>query len=103
MKQTYTFFIHMNATRAWLALSSTERADFAAKELAPLLAQYPHITLRFYDTEVFTTRCSDIAVFETDSITDFYALMDTIRDSRIFTVPYFEFVDIFPAIEADLI
>ena len=103
MKQTYTFFVHMNATRAWLALSHNERNDFTATVLAPLLGKYPNVSLRFYDTEAFTTKCSDIAVFETDSIPDFYALMDAIRDSGVFTVPYFEFVDIFPAIEADFV
>jgi len=101
--QTYTFFVHMQATHAWLALSHDEREAFAAQELTPLLTQYPDIALRFYDTEAFTTRCSDIAVFETKTILSFYALMDNIRDSKIFTVPYFEFVDILPAIEADFI
>ncbi len=103
MEQTYTFFVHMNATKAWLALSHNERTRFVANTLAPLLGKYPNVTLRFYDTEAFTTKCSDIAVFATDSIPDFYALMDTIRDSEVFTVPYFEFVDIFPAIEADFV
>ncbi|MCB0191679.1 MAG: Darcynin 1 [Anaerolineae bacterium] len=103
MQQTVTFFVHMNASRAWLTLSHAERSDFAAKALAPLLEKYPNITLRFYDTEAFTTKCSDIAVFETNSIPDFYGLMDSIRDSQLFTVPYFEFVDIIPAIEADFV
>ena len=101
--QTYTFFVHMQATRAWLALSHNKREAFAKEELAPLLAQFPNIALRFYDAEAFTTKCSDIAVFETGSIPDFYTLMDAIRDSKIFTVPYFEFVDIFPAIEANFV
>lgn len=103
MTQLYTFFVHMNATKAWLRLAHDARTDFVAQELAPILASYPTVTLRFYDTEAFTTRCSDIAVFKTAVIPDFYALMDKIRDSKLLTVPYFELIDIFPAIEAEFV
>ncbi|MCL9782298.1 hypothetical protein M9194_12765 [Vibrio sp. S4M6] len=51
------------------------------------------------DTQAFTTKCSDIAVFETENIQDYYFLIEELRDSKIFSEPYFEIVDIFPAIE----
>lgn len=92
-----TFFVHLNAAKNWLRLSAEEREAFVTDELAPLLAQYPNVSLRFYDVEAFTTKCSDIAVFETAVLDEYTALIDTIRSSRLITVPYFELVDIFPA------
>ncbi|WP_277620422.1 darcynin family protein [Chromobacterium sphagni] len=55
--------------------------------------------MRWFDAEAFTGRCSDIALFETKSIKDFYYLIDALRDSKIGTEPYFEFLDIIPAVE----
>ncbi|MDJ0753267.1 MAG: hypothetical protein QNJ45_07105 [Ardenticatenaceae bacterium] len=98
-----TFFVHLNATKSWLSLSHDERVYFVDQSFAPILAKYPGVTIRFFDAEAFTARCSDIVVFESESIPEYYQLMDAIRDSKVFTVPYFELVDIFPAIEADFV
>lgn len=103
MNQTVTFFVHLNATKAWLSLSHDERVRFVDHSFTPILAKYPGVTIRFFDAEAFTARGSDIAVFESESIPDYYQLMDAIRDSKVFTVPYFELVDIFPAVEADFV
>ncbi|MCJ8337169.1 MAG: SDR family NAD(P)-dependent oxidoreductase [Pseudomonadales bacterium] len=50
------------------------------------------------DPRLIIRQC-DIALYETEIIQDYYFLMDALRDSKIYTVPYFEIVDIFPAIE----
>ena len=99
MNRKFTFFVLMRATKDWLSLSRRQRNDFVATNLNPLFGKYHQVGVRFYDAEAFSTRCSDIAVFETEDIQQYYFLMDGIRDSKIFTVPYFEFVEIIPAIE----
>ncbi|GLX79013.1 darcynin [Thalassotalea insulae] len=99
MPRKYTFFVHMNATKEWLSLSRTARNEYFTHTLGEIFARYPSVSLRLYDAEAFTTKCSDIAVYETEVIQDYYFLIDALRDSKIFTVPYFEIVDIFPAIE----
>ncbi len=99
MKRKFTFFVLMNATKEWLSLSRQARNDFVTTSLNPLFEKYSSVSVRFYDAEAFSTRCSDIAVFETDNVQEYYFLMDGIRDSKIFTVPYFQFVEIIPAIE----
>ena len=99
MERKYTFFILMNATKEWLALSRKERNEFVETNLNPLFGKYSNVSVRFYDAEAFSTKCSDIAVFETSHLQDYYFLIDGIRDSKIFTVPYFEFIEIIPAIE----
>ncbi|EPJ3658188.1 darcynin family protein [Acinetobacter baumannii] len=99
MPRTYTFFIHLRALPAWLALARQKRAEFSAQKLEPIFEKYPTVKVRWYDVEAFSTKASDIAVFETTSLQDYYFVIDAIRDSELCTVPYFEFVDIIPAIE----
>ena len=65
----------------------------------PIFEKYPTVKVRWYDIEAFSTKASDIAVFETTSLQDYYFVIDVIRDSEFCTVPYFEFVEIIPAIE----
>jgi hypothetical protein len=95
----YSFFVLMNATPAWLRLSREERRAFNAEILGPILARYPSVKARLYDAEAFSGRCSDIAVFETEEIQAYYFLIEALRDSPVYTVPYFEIVEIIPAIE----
>lgn len=99
MARKYTFFMHMNATKEWLSLSREERTAYFTGTIGELFARYPSVSVRLYDSEAFTTKCSDIAVYETEILQDYYFLIDALRDSKIFTVPYFDIVDIFPAIE----
>jgi len=53
----------------------------------------------FYDAEAFSGRCTDIAVFETDDIGAYSFLIDGLRDTAFFSHPYFEVLDIVPAVE----
>ncbi|MCJ8300632.1 MAG: hypothetical protein MJK13_17095 [Pseudomonadales bacterium] len=99
MSRKYSFFVHMNATKEWLSLSRDARDAFFCGTIAGLVSAYPSVSMRLYDAEAFTAKCSDIAVYETEIIQDYYFLMDALRDSKIYTVPYFEIEDIFPAIE----
>ena len=99
MSTKYTFFVHMQATAVWLSLSREQRSRYFSESIGAILSRYPSVSLRLYDAEAFSAKCSDIAVFETVIIQDYYFLMDALRDSKIFTVPYFTLIDIFPAIE----
>lgn len=69
------------------------------RSLSLFFEKYPTVKVRWYDVEAFSTKASDIAVFETASLQDYYFVIDAIRDSEFCTVPYFEFVEIIPAIE----
>ncbi len=89
----------MNATKEWLSLSRDERKKYFDNIQTEIFAKYPSVSVRLYDVEAFSSKCSDIAVYETENIQDYYFLIDALRDSKIYTVPYFEIVDIFPAIE----
>ncbi|MHA3098638.1 darcynin family protein [Acinetobacter brisouii] len=99
MSEKYTFFMHLKALPTWLRLSREDRNKFNVQIIQPILKQYSAVNVRWYDAEAFTTKTSDIAVFETDSLRDYYFVVDALRDSQMFSVPYFELMDIIPAVE----
>lgn len=94
-----TFFMSLRSQPAWLALSRQQRADFIAGVVRPIFARYPEVKLRFYDAEAFSGRCSDLAVFETVDVRAYAFLIDALRDTPFLGLPYFEVLEIIPAIE----
>jgi len=56
------------------------------------------VTINHFDAEAFSGACSDVSVFETDDLMAFYFAMERLRDSALFAEPYFEIVQIIPAI-----
>lgn len=97
MKTTY--FMLLRALPVWLAKSRPQRRAFIAEMVAPILAAHPATRLRYYDTEAFSGRCSDIAVFETEDALDYSDLIEELRDTAFFSAPYYEVVDIIPGQE----
>lgn len=99
MTMTLTVFMLLRAQPSWLKLSRQARQDFIAAEVAPILARYPAVSLRFFDAEAFSGRCSDVAVWRVEDLKSWSFLMDGLRDTAFFAEPYFEVVDIIPALE----
>jgi hypothetical protein len=95
----FTFFMTLRSQPSWLALSRQERSDYLAASVRPHLAKYAQVKLRFYDAEAFTGRCTDMAVFETDDLRAYYFLIDALRDEAFFGLPYFQVLEIIPAVE----
>lgn len=99
MAKKYTFFILMDATPEWLSLSREERSAFVETELMPIYKKYSKVSVRMFDAEAFSAECSDIAMYETEDVEQYHFMIDAIRDTKIFSVPYFEIVSILPAVE----
>lgn len=99
MSRRYTFFMSLRSTPDWLKLSREDRQRFLGREVRPICARYPAVTMRFYDAEAFSGRCTDIAVFETADLEAYTFLIDGLRDTEFFSHPYFEVLDIVPAVE----
>ncbi|MGB3246499.1 MAG: darcynin family protein [Sulfitobacter sp.] len=57
------------------------------------------VAMRFYDAEAFSAACSDIAVFETTDMQAYYFAMERLRNTALISEPYFEIINIIPAIE----
>lgn len=95
---TYTFFMLVKTTPRWLQTSAKDRMAFLRAEVAPLLKRYSNVSMRYYDAEFFTTRCTDVVVWKTQDIPSFQALIEGLRET-LFWDSYFEVVEIIPAIE----
>jgi hypothetical protein len=96
----YTYFILLRATPAWLSLSREARNDLANQHLRTTLAQYQgRLTMRYFDAEAFSAPCSDVMMIETPDPRHHYFFMEQLRDSVLFSVPYFEVLNIIPTIE----
>jgi len=96
---TYTFFLMLTATEHWLRLSRPERGRLSDDHVGRLLQTFSGLRLRYFDAEAFTADCSDLMMIETEDLTAYYDFIETLRDSPMFTVPYFRVVRIIPAIE----
>lgn len=99
MPTRYAYFILLNATPAWLRLSRSQRRALTEQHLAPLLVGPEAVRMRYFDAEAFSADCSDVMMVETEDPRHHYFFMERLRDSPMFTVPYFELKQIVPAIE----
>jgi hypothetical protein len=97
-KSAYTIFMALRARPEWLRLSREERSDIAEKAMATALDGLP-VRIRHFDAEAFSAVCSDVSLFETDDLEAYYFAIERLRDSAIFSKPYFEVVAIIPAME----
>ncbi len=93
-----TVFVLLKTTTAWLRLSREDRNKIADQVLANVLAG-DETTLRMFDAEAFTARCTDVAMFQSRDMQSFYYAIERLRDSVLITTPYFEIVEIIPTIE----
>ncbi len=95
----YVFFIQLRATPAWLKLTRQRRRELTGVHLAPLLQANENLTMRYFDAEAFSAACSDLMMIETRDPGHHYFFMEQLRDSPLITEPYFEVIQIVPAIE----
>ena len=93
----FHIFMLLEALPAWLSLDRTVRGKIAEEALGASLSGF-NVTHRHYDAEAFSGSCSDISVFETDDLTAYYYVIERLRDSAFFAVPYFRVIDIIPTI-----
>jgi len=96
---TLSLFVHLRALPAWLSLSRIARNQVIAEDVAPVIAKFHSASFRWFDAEAFTARCSDILLLENLDARSASHVMEALRDTRAFSVPYFELVDVFPALE----
>ncbi|ARU92627.1 darcynin family protein [Tatumella citrea] len=93
-----TVFVLLKTTTAWLRLPRKERNRIADRVMAEVLSD-GKVTLRMFDAEAFTTRCTDVAMFQAEDMQSFYYSIERLRDSELITTPYFEIAEIIPTIE----
>jgi Darcynin, domain of unknown function len=95
----YTYFMLVRTTPQWLSLSREARMTFADKVFKPVVGKFPAVSLRYFDAEAFNARCTDVLMWETTDPAQYNFMVDALRDTPMYSVPYFEIVDIIGAVE----
>jgi len=91
----YTVLVLMNATAQWLSLSRESRAEFFEKSVVPIFQSVGKtVTVKLFDSEYFHATISDFMIITTDNMNDYQELIERLRDTKIYGVPYFEIKDI---------
>jgi hypothetical protein len=95
---TFTIFMLVKTTAIWLRLTSQSRFAFLDKTIKPILAAHQTVKMRFYDSEAFSAKASDIIVWETTDLYAYQHLVEALRETD-FWGTYFEVLDIIPSIQ----
>ncbi|WP_326660309.1 darcynin family protein [Streptomyces canus] len=89
-----TAFMLVKTTPEWLALTVHQRVDaFTAQVLPAIEAKTTGVRSRFYDTEFYSTRVTDVWVWEAEDHHAYQLLIDALRETP-FWDRYFEVVDL---------
>ncbi|MEU6307739.1 darcynin family protein [Streptomyces chartreusis] len=89
-----TAFMLVKTTPEWLALTVQERVEAFTTQVVPTIkSRTTGVRSRFYDTEFYSTRVTDVWVWEADDHGAYQLLIDALRETP-FWDRYFEVVDL---------
>jgi len=89
-----TAFMLIKTRPEWLAMTPEERVNaFATQVMSAVKARTTGVRSRFYDTEFYSTRVTDVWVWEADDHAAYQLLIDVLRETP-FWDRYFEVVDL---------
>ncbi len=96
---TVTAFMLVKTTPEWLALPVPERIHAFKTQIVPVIeARTQGVRSRFYDTEFYSARVTDVWVWEADDHDAYRLLIDALRETP-FWDRYFEVVDLLVGVE----
>jgi len=94
-QKPYTILVLLNATPQWLSLTREQRSTFFEEELTPIFLKVKSTTnVRMFDSEYFHSSVSDFIMINTTSLDDYKLLIECLRDTKIYSAPYFQIKDI---------
>ncbi|MFI6580870.1 darcynin family protein [Embleya sp. NPDC050493] len=89
-----TAFMLVKTTPEWLAMTPRERLDAFTTEVVPAIeGKVTGVRSRFYDTEFYSTRVTDVWVWEAVDHHAYQLLIDALRETP-FWDRYFDIVDL---------
>jgi hypothetical protein len=94
----HVYFMLLKTTATWLQIPTSKRFEFLDETIKPILRQHPGVNMRFFDSEAFSGRFTDVLMWETANVKEYQALVEKLRETP-FWGTYFEIVEIVPAIE----
>lgn len=81
--------VELEALPSWLALSRDRRRAVVEEQVAPVLRAHRDVRVRWVDVESLSAECSDLLLAETTDLIAWNRLFEGLRDTPVFTVPYF--------------
>ncbi|MBB4678491.1 darcynin family protein [Crossiella cryophila] len=94
-----TAFMLVKTTRAWLGLTPEQRVAAFTTEILPAIKDRVRgVRSRFYDTEFYSARVTDVWVWEAVDHESFQQLVEALRDTP-FWEHYFEIVELLVGVE----
>ncbi|KNY21445.1 darcynin family protein [Methylobacterium sp. ARG-1] len=94
-----TVFMLVKTSPEWLALSIDERFARLREVFEPILRRHADsVKLRFYDAEFYTTRITDLWVWEASDHHAYECVVEALRETA-FWDRWFAIVEIIPAVE----
>ncbi|GII61021.1 darcynin [Sphaerisporangium krabiense] len=94
-----TAFMLVKTTPEWLGLSVEQRVDVFRTEIVPAItSKVRDVRSRFYDTEFYSARVTDVWVWEARDHQAYRLLIEALRDTS-FWDRYFEVVDLLVGVE----
>jgi len=94
-----TAFMLVKTTRKWLDLTLAQRIEVLETQVLPAIKERTEgVRSRFYDTEFYSARVTDIWVWEARDHEAYQQLVEALRDSP-FWDDYFEVVELLVGVE----
>ncbi|WP_067678086.1 darcynin family protein [Nocardia miyunensis] len=98
-ESTITAFMLVKTTPEWLALTVEQRVHAFETEIVPTIRErVTGVHSRFYDTEFYSARVTDVWSWEAPDHHTYQLLIDALRETP-FWDRYFEVVDILVGVE----
>lgn len=94
-----TAFMLVKTTPKWLTLTVPQRMEAFRTEILPVIEEKAEgVRFRFYDTEFYSTRVTDVWVWEARDHEAWQLLVETLRETPFWDT-YFEVVDLLVGVE----
>ncbi len=94
----HVYFMLVKTTTSWLQIPTKQRFEFLEEIIKPILKHHSSVKMRYFDSEAFSGRVTDVLMWETSDVKNYQALVEALR-ATLFWGTYFEVVEIIPAIE----
>lgn len=94
-----TAFMLIKTTPKWLSLSVPERMEAFRTQILPAIeGKVSGVRSRFYDTEFYSARVTDVWVWEARDHESFQLLVDALRETPFWDT-YFDVLDLLVGVE----
>ncbi|NKZ12154.1 darcynin [Mycolicibacterium septicum DSM 44393] len=93
----FTVFMLVKTNPEWLGFPVAQRFDELARHLQPILDRHPAVNFRWYDTEFYTARVTDLLLWETADPHEYELAVEELRETPLWD-RYFTIVEILPGV-----